>query len=299
MSYQIELRHFKYFQVLAYELNFRKAAELLFISQPGLSRQIKQMEEIFEVSLFDRSKKKVELTAAGIYLKDEVDLLFNHLETIRRQLGNISQGKEAELRIGFLGSAAQKVVPELVLSLSREYPGIQTMLNEMPNKLQIELLEKDKLDLAFVRLHRLPDGISRHLIHQDTFSLVLPKEHVVNEANFNSLNDFKEEPFIFFSSEDSPFYHELITSICEDNGFRPKVFHKSVNALTIFKLVEEGLGIAIVPTSLQYGYNLDVKFIELKHIIQRTELYVAWKETNRNPVMKNVIELLLRNSKAE
>lgn len=295
MGYQIELRHLKYFQVLAQELKFRKAAEMLFISQPGLSRQIKQMEEIFNVSLFDRSKKKVELTAAGIYLKEEVDFLLNHLETIRRQLDNISQGKETELRIGFLGSAAQKVVPELVLSLNKNYPGIQTILDEMPNKLQIELLEKDKLDLAFVRLHRLPEGISRHLIHQDTFSLVLPMDHVVNDANFNNLSDFSEEPFIFFSSEDSPFYHDLITGICEDSGFRPKVFHKSVNALTIFKLVEEGLGIAIVPTSLQYGYNLNVKFIELKHISQRTELYVAWKESNRNPALKNVIQLLLRH----
>lgn len=293
MGYQIELRHLKYFQVLAQELKFRKAAELLFISQPGLSRQIKQMEEIFNVSLFDRSKKKVELTAAGSYLKEEVDFLFNHLETIRRQLDNISQGKETELRIGFLGSAAQKVVPELVLSLNREYPGIQTILDEMPNRLQIELLEKDKLDLAFVRLHRLPEGISRHLIHRDTFSLVLPMEHAVNDANFKTIRDFSNEPFIFFSSEDSPFYHDLITGICEDNGFRPKVFHKSVNALTIFKLVEEGLGIAIVPTSLQYGYNLKVKFIELKHISQRTELYVAWKESNRNPALKNVVELLL------
>ena len=297
MGYQIELRHLKYFQILAQELKFRKAAELLFISQPGLSRQIKQMEEIFNVSLFDRSKKKVELTAAGLYLKEEADFLFNHLETIRRQLDNISQGKETELRIGFLGSAAQKVVPELVLSLNREYPGIQTILDEMPNRLQIELLEKDKLDLAFVRLHRLPEGISRHLIHRDTFSLVLPMEHIANAANFKTIRDFSNEPFIFFSSEDSPFYHDLITGICEDHGFRPKVFHKSVNALTIFKLVEEGLGIAIVPTSLQYGYNLKVKFIELKHISQRTELYVAWKESNRNPALKNVVELLLREKR--
>lgn len=294
MGYQIELRHLKYFQVLAEELKFRKAAERLFISQPGLSRQIMQMEEIFNVSLFDRSKKKVELTTAGLYLKEEVDFIFNHLETVKRQLDNINQGKETELRIGFLGSAAQKVIPDLVLALNKDYPGVQTILEEMPNKLQIELLEKDKLDLGFVRLHRLPEGIQRHLVHQDTFALVLPMAHPVNEANFNSVSDFSNEPFIFFSSEDSPFYHDLIMSICEDHGFRPKVFHKSVNALTIFKLVEEGLGIAIVPTSLQFGYNLKVKFIALKNIKQRTELYVAWKESNRNPALKNVIELLLR-----
>lgn len=294
MGYQIELRHLKYFQMLAEELKFRTAAERLFISQPGLSRQIMQMEEIFNVALFDRSKKKVELTAAGLYLKGEVDFIFNHLETIKRQLDNIGQGRETELRIGFLGSAAQKAVPELVLRLNKEYPGVQTILDEMPNKMQIELLEKDKLDLGFVRLHRLPEGISRHLVQQDTFSLVLPKQHPVTVHNFKGIAEFSNDPFIFFSSEDSPFYHDLITGICEDNGFRPKVFHRSVNALTIFKLVEEGLGVALVPTSLQYGYDLNVRFIELKDIPQRTELYVAWKESNRNPALKNVIELLRR-----
>ncbi len=68
MSYQLELRHFKYFQAVAEELNYRKASEKLFISQPGLSRQIKQMEEILKAPLFERTKRKVELTPAGEFL---------------------------------------------------------------------------------------------------------------------------------------------------------------------------------------------------------------------------------------
>lgn len=292
MSYRIELRHLKYFQVLAEELKFRKAAEKLFISQPGLSRQIRQMEEIYNVSLFDRSKRKVELTTAGQYLKAEVDFIFNHLQTINKQLENIGQGKETELRIGFLGSAAQNVVPDLILRLNKAYPGIQTLLDEMPNKMQVELIEKDKLDIGFVRLPRVPDGISRYPVFEDTFSVVLPANHPIDVDHFENIRQLSMEPFIFFSSEDSPFYYDLIMGICEDNGFRPRVFHKSVNALTIFKLVEQGLGVAIVPTSLQYGYHLQVKFIELKNIRQRTELSVIWKESNRNPALKNVISLI-------
>lgn len=293
MSYQIELRHLKYFQVLAEELKFRKAAEKLFISQPGLSRQIKQMEEIYGVDLFVRNKRKVELSSAGTYLKAEVDFIFNHLETIKTQLDNIGKGRETELRIGFLGSAAQNVVPELIFRLNKTYPGIQTLLEEMPNQLQVQLIEKDKLDLGFVRLPRVPDGISRHPIFEDTFSLVLPEDHPIHEKNFNNVRQLSNEPFIFFSSEDSPLYYDLIMSICEDSGFRPQVFHKSVHGPTIFKLVEQGLGVAIVPSSLQLGYHLKIKFIELKNIKQRTELSVIWKESNRNPALRNVIALLL------
>lgn len=293
MSYQIELRHLKYFKVLAEELKFRLAAEKLFISQPGLTRQIQQMEDIFKVPLFDRTKRKVELTAAGIYLKEEVDFIFNHLDTIKKHLENIGAGKETELRIGFLGSAAQNVIPELILRLNKDYPGIQTLLEEMPNKMQLEFIEKDKLDLGFVRLPRVPSGISQHRVFQDSFSIVLPENHTINATNFQNIRQLSTESFIFFSSEDSPHYYDLIMSICEDKGFRPKVSHKSVSALTIFKLVEQGLGVAIVPTSLQHGYHLRIKFIELKDIPQRTELSMIWKDSNRNPALKNVISLLI------
>lgn len=293
MGYQIELRHLKYFQILAEELKFGRAAAKLFISQPGLSRQIKQMEEIYGVSLFARSKRKVELTQAGIYLKEEVDFIFNHMDTIRQHLENIGSGRETELRIGFLGSAAQNVVPELVLKLNEAYPGIQTTLNEMSNQLQLQLVEKDKLDLGFVRLQSVPDGIARHKIFEDTFSLVLPESHRIGADNFEEVRQLADEKFIFFSSDDSPFYYDLIMSICENAGFRPKVYHKSVHAATIFKLVEQGLGVAIVPSALQLGYQMKIKFVELTAIPQRTELSVIWKESNRNPALKNVIDLLL------
>ena len=83
-------------------------------------------------------------------------------------------------------------------------------------------------------------------------------------------------------------------SICEDAGFTPKVSHKSVHAQTIFTLVENKLGVAIIPTSLQYGFDMKVKFIELKKIKQRAILSLVWKRDNRNPVLKHGVNLLLK-----
>ena len=88
MSYQIELRHLLYFQALAEELHFRKAAERLFISQPALTRQIQQLEEIYQAKLFDRGQRHVHLTASGIYLKAEVDILVNQLRNMETHRGS-------------------------------------------------------------------------------------------------------------------------------------------------------------------------------------------------------------------
>ncbi|PWL39453.1 transcriptional regulator [Flagellimonas aquimarina] len=294
MNYQIELRHFVYFLAVAEELHYRKAAEKLYISQPGLSTQIKQMEGILQTQLFIRDKKKVRLTPAGEFLKGEVEFILNHLEQTKKQLKLIGEGHLGEIRIGFLGSAMQHVIPNLLLDLKEKFPFIHTSLEELSNRAQISAILRDKLDLGFVRLSRVPKGLKLKPVFEDTFSLVLPADHVLNEKQFKSIDQVATDDFILFSQDYSPQYYDTVLSICEDAGFSPNVSHKSVHAQTVFKLVENKLGIAIVPTALQYGFQMKVKFIELKKIKQRAVLSMVWKEDNRNPALQNCMDLLLK-----
>ncbi|MCK0190084.1 LysR family transcriptional regulator [Arenibacter sp. F20364] len=296
MGYQLELRHFNYFLAVAEELHFRRAAEKLFISQPGLSRQIKQMEEILEVKLFVRTKKKVSLTAAGEYLKSEIEFILNHLEVTKKQLRHIRDGNFGEVRIGFLGSAMQEVIPNLLIELKERFPGIQTNLEELSNNAQVNAILKDKLDMGFVRVARVPQGLNLQPVYTDTFSVVLPELYPLLTREFTDVGQLAAENFILFAQDYSPLYFDTVMSICEDAGFTPKVSHKSVHAQTIFKLVENNLGIAIIPTSLQYGFQMKVKFIELKNNPQRAVLSVCWKEDNRNPALRHCINLLLNQS---
>lgn len=288
----MELRHLHYFKAVAEELNYRKAAERLFISQPGLSRQIKQLEEMVGVQLFDRDKKRVNLTVSGSFLKEEVDFLLNHLDLTLSQLKLINEGKIGELRIGFLGSAANRVLPDLLSKLTTAQPLIDVNLEELNNSLQVEMIQKDKLDLGFVRLASVPQGLEMRSVLRDTFSLVVSENHPIQKANFKSIRQFEKESFILFSSDYSNLYFEQIMRICRDGGFDPVIRHKSVHALTIFKLVELGLGVAIVPTSLGEGYDLKIRFMEIPQIPQFTELSAIWKSSNRNPALKKVLPLI-------
>ena len=154
-----------------------------------------------------------------------------------------------------------------------------------------------KLDLGFVRLDTVPKDLSIKPVFEDTFSLVLPEDHSLTKRKFKSLDQVKEETFILFEKNYSPVYYENVMSVFETGGFEPIISHTSVHANTIFRLVENKFGISIVPSSLSLGYNMKVKFIELKNITQRTVLSVVWNKSNRNPVLKKVLDVVLKNMK--
>lgn len=292
MSNDIELRHLRYFLALAETLHFRKAAEKLYISQPGLSRQIKQLEERLGYELVSRDAKRVRLTPAGAYLRDEAKYVLNHLELSYRRAQLLAAGEEGELRIGFVGSAMQNIVPRLVTELTEQVPGIHFSLSEMANDRQIKALEADAIDLGFLRVKRVPADLELRRVFEDTFSIALPADHPLGPDNFRHIGQLAGEPFILFSSDYSPLYYDQVLSICEDQGFSPRVSHRSVHANTIFRLVENGLGVAIIPSVFRQGFDLRIKFIELDRIPQRAILHAAWRRDNRNPILQKLLDRL-------
>ncbi len=292
MNYQIELRHLLYFKTVAEELHFRRAAERLFIAQPGLSRQIKQLEDYYQTKLFVRDKRNVELTETGLYLKKEVDLIFNQLSNIKGHIEKIAEGKISSLKLGFIGSAVQAILPQLLVELKQKQPLIDITLNELSNEVQLNLLNKQELDFGFVRINETPMGLKSIPILTEHFSLVVPKNRFNKIKGKINLKDFSKESFILFSKEYSNSYYELVMSIFEDHGFSPHVTLRTVNALSIFNLVSQGLGVAIVPSSLKKGYHTHVDFLELNHLPQRTTLSLIWNRKNRNPGIPLMLEIV-------
>lgn len=295
MGYQIEFRHLKYFLAVAEDLHFRKAAERLFISQPGLSRQIKQMEEDLEIQLFVRHNRKVALTTAGEYLKNEITQNLKNLDRILNYAKLLQEGKKGALKFGYVGSAMQNIIPNILVNFKEEHPDVKFGLQEMDNKKQITSLLSQDIDIGFVRLDRVPRGIAIQPILKESFCLVLPKNHPINATNFKNLNQLKDESFILFDPSYSPSYYEKVMQIFNDSSFSPIISHNTIHAASIYKLVENNFGLSIVPKSLQHGYDMNVKFIELNSISQRTTLSVVWSKNNRNPILELLLQKLISN----
>jgi DNA-binding transcriptional LysR family regulator len=225
--------------------------------------------------------------------------LLNQLEQVWAQVQALDQGARGEVRMGFVGSAMQAVIPDLMVRMNKEFPGINFSLAEIAINHQINALQDGVLDIGFVRIDRAPAGMVMLPVEEDHFSLVLPADHPVGPDNFRDMSQFREEHFIMFSSSYSPTYYDTVMSICEDNGFRPRVSHKSVHANTIFRLVECGLGVAIIPDGFRQGFSLNVKFIELLKIPQRTVLSAIWRQDNRNPALGKLVEMLRRRERRD
>ncbi|UKM66335.1 LysR family transcriptional regulator [Flavobacteriaceae bacterium GSB9] len=292
MNYQLELRHIKYFLAVADELHFRKAAEKLFISQPGLSRQIKDMENFLGITLFNRHNRQVLLTPAGEYLKTELTKNLNSLNTILNHAKLLEDGKDGKLNFGYVGSAMQHIIPYLLLKFTQNHPNIMFSLKEMDNNRQIESLLNQNIDIGFIRLERVPRGLDIKPVLKEPFCLVLPKNHPIDASNFKSMIQLKNEHFILFDSEYSASYYDKVMEIFDDSGFSPLIYHNTIHAGSIYKLVENNFGTSIVPKSLIDENNPKIKFIELNRIRQRTVLSVVWNTNNRNPILNQALRLI-------
>lgn len=287
----MEIRHLLYFKTVAEELNFTRAALRLFISQPPLSRQIKELEDELGVQLFLRTSKRVILTDAGKYFKDEVDALFARLEESRNIVKQIHLGESGDFRIGYISSVYQPYLAEVLKAMRNVFPYIKTSLYEVPTITQINGLEQGTLDAGILRAPVHSDKLEIQTLFFDPFMVVVP----LSAGVFNSMAELavfiRHSPFIFFSKEYSPHYNDKLIEICSRMGFMPDITHEANNVHSILQLVEGGLGVSILPLSLRHQYAyLNVSFIELDQIPVHTEVVLAYKRSNRNAALKWFIQ---------
>lgn len=289
----MELRHLKYFLAVAEELNFTKASEKLFISQPPLSRQIAELEEELQAKLFIRNNKKVDLTEAGEFFKEEVKSIFQNLERISAKTKKIAENVSGEFRIAYISSINSSVISDLIKHLKAQFPYVNFKLFEISTTKQIDALEKGKIEMGIIRSPIHSPKIKSHLWFKDGFSLVYNK----NAFQIKSENDIlklKEETFVFFNKDYAPHYHEVLLELCAFYGFKPKIIHEANNINSIVQLVKNELGISIVPSNIaKNNHDYDIGFIELKKVNLYTNVSLITSKEDHSEITQSAVAFLL------
>lgn len=244
----MELRHLRYFRAVGEELHFGRAAERLHVAQPPLSQQIRHLERELGVTLLERNTRRVELTPAGVDYLRRVVAILDAVDDASHHARRIADGAEGRLTIGCVGSATYSLLPQLVRVLREDLPGIDVSVRgEMLAPAQITALLSGEIDLALLRPPVSRSDLLVHTVRRDRLLVALPQGHDLTSRSALSLTDLRDEDFVAHAGRSRSVMNSLLTAMCGDAGFVPRVRHEVEETSTLVTLVAAGLGIAVVP----------------------------------------------------
>ncbi len=287
----MELRHLRYFAVMADTCHFGQAAEQLHIAQSALSYAIRQLEAQLDVILFNRTTRQVSLTAAGEFLRAEAARILAGIDEAEQGVRRVAAGRSGLLRLGLTGTAAFSHLPRIARILRRELPGVALEIRaDMLTPTQCEGLRGGSLDLGLLRPPTVGDDIEVSTIAVESLVLVVSADHRLAVQPVVSLTDLRNEPFIAYASRQSA-VNDAVLRTCRQVGFVPYREHAAPGTAVLLALVAAGLGVAIVPESMR-AVSLDgVVFRDLLDP-GTIELSLAWRRNSDNPVVDAVVGLL-------
>ncbi|SNT44966.1 LysR substrate-binding domain-containing protein [Rhodococcoides kyotonense] len=246
----MDLRQLTQFVAVAETLNFRAAAERLHMTQPPLSVSIRKLEAEIGADLFVRSTHQVRLTQAGEAVLDEARAALFHAEEVARVARATAAGSSGNLRVGFVGSAKNLLLPRLLPLFQGKHPGVVLKFVEQTNTRLIASLEQHQIDVAIVRvpLTRRSD-VEYVTVEHDHFVVALPLRHRLAARDSIRFDELKDQPFIDYTAGQMPGLHALTAMLFEEAGVSPRVAQEAVEVQTVLFLVESGLGLALVPSN--------------------------------------------------
>lgn len=288
----MELRHLRYFVTLAEELHFGRAAERLHIAQPPLSQQIRQLEIELGFDLFHRTKRKVQLTQAGLVFLEEAQQILKQLEQAIQIGRQTSRGEIGQLAIGFVSSAAYNVLPKILRTFRSSFAGVALELRELTTFQQVQWLREGRIDVGFIRPPIEETGFHTETIFREPLVVALPETHPLATKLTLSLASLCSEPFILFSRINAPGLYDTIISLCQQAGFSPMVVQEAIQMQTIVSLVAAEMGVAIVPASLQHLQRTGVVYKIVQELTKEVPLNMIWRQDDISPTVQRFIEVV-------
>jgi DNA-binding transcriptional LysR family regulator len=293
----IELRHLRYFVAVAEDLHFGKAANRLGISQPPLSQQILALEREIGARLFERSNRRVELTNAGkLFLKEALEILCK-VERAAALAQRIHQGQVGEVKIGFFGSAPfVEEFQRLVFDFLKQHPHVNLVLQEMPTYQQVDAILDGRLDLGFVRpLQPRPTPIQSVEISRERLAVVMRSDHPLASKDHElSVADLASESLVMYARSIGSGLYQKIVDLCRDAGYAPNVAQEANATPTMMGLVAAGIGISILPASLELLSFEGLKFVLLRDPKAQTAVFLAKRWDDRSALVRHLFQAATR-----
>ena len=243
-----DLRQMRYVVAVARERNFTRAAEELHVAQQALSQQVRTVEEMLGVQLFDRAARPVKLTAAGEVFVQEAKRALSVSQRVFERTSAAARGELGTIRLAYTFAIAYETLPVLLEAFAEDTPQVKVTSREMFGADMVFYLREDKVDVALTPRLELGDDLAREAIRREPLIVALPERHHLASATQIDLAALRDEVFQGWPAAASPGYHAAVITACHAAGFEPKIDDTRTPS-TALNNVAAGRGVVLVVAS--------------------------------------------------
>lgn len=297
MTSHIDLRQLRYFVAVAEELNFRRAADRLAITQPPLSRQVQALEDSLGTPLLLRGRTGVALTPAGQTFLAEARALLARMDRLVSDTRAAASGR-SEVRIGITTVVDAAQFNWLAPALQAEAPGLSLQVKRQISQRSVADLRRGALDLAIIGLPSAAEGLLTEVLGADPLVAALPASHALARRKRVALAELNDSPMFWFERPLNPAYFDHFNAVFRQLGFNPPRLKEPADHHVLLGLIADGQGMALVPSSMKAVTRAGVVYKPLKDRAPlRIDIAVAHAPGPLTPAATQVLALLRRHAR--
>jgi len=288
----MELRHLRYFVAVAEAENVSRAALTLHVSQPALSRQVRDLEGELGFALLDRGAKSVRLTDAGRTFLQEVRAVLDRVEEAVAAARAVATGGTGQLHVGYAMSPTVRILPPALRAFQSLHPGVRVHLHDLSTEAMLAGLRDGNLQIAFLvcSTRSLLRGLrSVELAHLETRLAVAPK-HTLARRRSVPVAEVAMHPLITFSRADYPDYHESLATLFATAGLKPRIAEEHDSVGSLIAALEAGSGVAVVTDSLACVAGPRLKLLRLSPAPPHFVIAAVWPASGLVPAAEQFLK---------
>jgi DNA-binding transcriptional LysR family regulator len=286
------MRHLRCFVAVAEELHFGRAAARLHLTQPPVSLAVKELEAELGVLLLERTSRRIALTRAGEDALRDARAVLAAADTMVRRAREAGQGLMGTLTIGFISLPAYSFLPPTLKRFTADYQRVSVSLQEGTTDQIVHDVESGALDIGMVfRVPDLPAALTSALVLTEPLVVALPADHPLAASARVPVEKLAQERFLGFERHQGPLMFDAIVATCMRHGFSPKLF-VARQMQTIVSLVSGGMGVALVPASVQALGREGVAYRPMKGEKAFVDTVAVWRRSDDSPLVKALLAML-------
>jgi DNA-binding transcriptional LysR family regulator len=288
----MELRHLRYFVAVAEAENVSRAALKLHVSQPGLSRQIRDLEDELGFPLLERSAKSVRLTDAGRTFLTEARAVLQRAEEAVSAAKAIATGANGELHVGYAPSLTARILPPTLRAFQAELAKIRVKLHDLSTEEMFAGLREGKLQIAFVvrPTAAMLRGMRFEELLRDPICVAVSPNHSLAQRRTVSIADIACEPIIAYNRKEYPDAYELLQRLFAIAKAKPGIAEEHDSVSSLIAAVEAGAGVAVATQSITCVAGVRLKLLPLTPAPESLSVGATWMKSGLTPIAKRFLE---------